>query len=146
MVYRQTTSERTELQSEPITTQRVTDTPLGIISDAEYHQHDVRLETGDMVLSFSDAVTESEDADGRQLGQAGVLRLLRGLSVKEPTVVLPAIVEAIKGLSTDNLNQDDATLLLCQASGDGPSLKNNLLAPLRLFGSVADHTNLRFDR
>lgn len=147
MIFRQTTSEWTELKIEPVTTRRVIDTPLGITSDADYHQHDVRLDTGDMVLSFSDAVTESEDANGRQLGQSGVLRLLRDLPAKkDPEVVLPAIVEAIKARSADNLNQDDATLLLCQATGDSPSLKNNLLAPFRLLSSVADHTNLRFDR
>lgn len=145
IIFRQTTSEWTELKSDPVTTRGVTDTPLGITSDADYHQHDVRLETGDMVLSFSDAVTESEDTNGRQLGQSGVLRLLRDLPSKEPEFVLPTIVEAIKARSADNLNQDDATLLLCQATGDGPSLKNNLLAPFRLLSSVADRTNLRFD-
>ena len=42
---------------------------------SEYGQLEVKLRTGDMVLSFSDAVTESEDGNGRQLGSAGILRL-----------------------------------------------------------------------
>lgn len=145
MVFRQKTSEWAELKNDPITKESLTNAPLGIISDAKYREHTVRLETGDMVLSFSDAVTESEDVNGRQLGQAGVLRLLRDLPSTEPAVVLPTIIKAIKEGSADNLDQDDATILLCQATGDGPSLRNNLLAPFRIFSSVADHTNLRFD-
>jgi phosphoserine phosphatase RsbU/P len=118
------------------------DMPLGITGDVRYRQFQVRLEPGDMVLSDSDAVTESNDADGRQLGQAGILRLVRELQTTKPNELISALVERISDLADSNLKQDDATLLLCQATGGGVSLKNNLLAPFRLFGSVTDRTKL----
>lgn len=142
LMFHSAASEWSELKGEAKQSNVATDMPLGIMGDVSYGQLDVRLRTGDMVLSFSDAVTESTDADGRQLGQAGVLKLVRELDLREPDEVIPAIVERITSLSDNNLKQDDATLLLCQATGSGPSLKNNLLAPFRLFGPVVDRTQL----
>ena len=66
-----------------------------------YCQFDVRLQTGDMVLSFSDAVTESEDGEGRQLGPEGVLQLVRDLDVQEPAEIIPAFLDRISGLSDE---------------------------------------------
>lgn len=146
ILFREATSEWIELRSESITTRTVTDTPLGVVGEAEYRQREVRLDTGDMVLSFSDALPESVGADGRQLGQAGLLRLLRDLPVSDPAAVIPAIVDRLQGFSAGNLTHDDTTILLCRATGGGPSLKNSLLAPFRLFGPVADHTKLQFAR
>jgi serine phosphatase RsbU (regulator of sigma subunit) len=142
-VFRQAALEWTELKNEA-TALIVTDTPLGVFDEADYSQRDLRLEAGDMVLCFSDAVTESRDAEGRQLGQTGVLRLLRQLKLGSADDIIPALVERITSLADGNLQGDDATLLLCQATGSAPSLKNNLFAPFRLLGPVADRTKLEF--
>lgn len=142
ILFRQSKSEWTELADDTDHTEAMADMPLGIIRETDYCQLDVRLQTGDMVLSFSDAVTESEDANGRQFGREGVLRLVRELSVTEPDEVIPALIKRIRGLADNNLKQDDATLFLCQATGGAPSTTNNLLAPFRLFRPVIDRTRL----
>jgi serine phosphatase RsbU (regulator of sigma subunit) len=142
LVFRHRTSEWTELVAQDINPEAITDMPLGITSETKYCQLRVRLDVGDMVLGFSDAVTESQDSDGQQLGRQGVLRLVRELKVADPTEMIPALIERIMSLADDNLKQDDTTILLCQATGGGPSLRNNLLAPFRLLGQVADRTEL----
>ena len=120
----------------------VKDIPLGIMGDVFYGQQAVRLQADDMVLCYSDAIIESTDEHGRQLGQAGILKLVRELDVQMPEQVIPALVERLTGLADNNLRQDDATLLLYRATGGGPSLKNNLLAPFRMFGAAVDRTSL----
>ena len=142
LVFRRQTSQWSELKNETSSTKAISDTPLGVVDEAAYGQLDVRLQSGDMVLSYSDAVIESHDVDGRQLGEAGVLRLVRELGVQDPEELIPALVERIRSLKDSNLRQDDATFLLGQATGGGPSLKNNLLAPLRFMGRIADHTEI----
>jgi serine phosphatase RsbU (regulator of sigma subunit) len=142
LVFRQAESQWSELTREVEESHVVTDIPFGIMDDVYYGHHEVRLQEGDMVLSYSDAIIESIDADGRQLHQAGVLELVRELDLQEPDKVIPAILERITGLSNNNLKQDDATILLCQATGSGPSLRNNLLAPFRFFGKVVDETRI----
>ena len=142
LLFRRGTSQWTELANNADHTEAVTDTPLGVIDEAAYRQLNVQLQTGDMVLGFSDAVTESEDANGRQFGRDGIFRMVRELNATKPDDVIPALLERIAGSADGNLTQDDATILLCQATGGGPSPRDNWLAPFRLFGSVADRTKL----
>ena len=142
LLFDESTSQWSELKGEAGESHVATDIPLGIVGDACYSQLAIKLQAGDMVLSYSDAIIESTDEDGRQLGEAGILKLVRELDLQEPDQVIPAIVESITALAGNNLEQDDATILLCRATGSGPSLKNNLLAPFRIFGPVKDRTSL----
>jgi len=142
LVFRQKIFQWSELKNEDNSSGEISDTPLGVVDQAAYGQLNVRLQRGDMVLSFSDAVTESQDTEGRQLGEAGVLRLVRELKVQWAEDVIPALVERITALDENNLAQDDVTLLLAQATGSGPPLKNSLIAPFRFLGRVTDRTEV----
>ncbi len=142
LVFRQVDSQWSELTRELEETNEVTDIPFGIMNEVCYSHNELRLRPGDMVLSYSDAIIESTGADGRQLHQEGVLDLVRELDLQEPEKIIPALVESITGLSNDNLKQDDVTIMLCQATGGGPVLKNSLLAPFRIFGKVTDQTKI----
>lgn len=141
LLFRQESKSWSELSQEA-DSEDVSDTPLGLLPQATYSQLDTRLAPGDMVLCFSDAVTESEDGQGRQLGREGVLQLVQECEAASPEDVIPHVVERLRSLAHDNLDQDDATLLLCQATGGGPTLFDNLMAPFRLFGRVTDRTTL----
>lgn len=142
LVFRRSTSEWTELTLADNHERSPTDIPLGISKDTAYCQLHLRLDAGDMVLAFSDAVIESQDSRGQPLGRQGILQLARELKDAQPADFIPAIVERISGLRDGNLQQDDTTILLCQATGGGASLRNSLLAPFRLFRPVTDRTNL----
>lgn len=142
LVFRRNASQWKELANEAGSARGLTDLPLGVASQTNYGQLKVNLESGDLVLCFSDAVTESLGSDGRQLGREGVLQLVRELNLARPADVIPALIERIESLSADNLMLDDATFLLCEATGGGPTLKESLLAPFRLFGPVSDRTQL----
>lgn len=96
------------------------------------------------MLCFCDAVTESQGSDGRQLGREGVLQIVRELNISRPAHIVTALIERIESLSADNPTLEDATFLLCEATGGGPTLKESLLAPFRLFG--LDPPRLRQDR
>ena len=49
--------------------------PLGVISGELYSQQSVKLEPGDLVMAFSDALTEVESPDGTELTAEGFLEL-----------------------------------------------------------------------
>ena len=51
--------------------------PIGLIDDAGYESHDLRLSSGDRLLMYSDGLTESTRADGTMLGEEGLLALVR---------------------------------------------------------------------
>jgi hypothetical protein len=55
------------------------DLPLGVDDSISFSEVEVVLGRGDLVLFYTDALTEAADADGRLLGEAGFLELVRSL-------------------------------------------------------------------
>jgi phosphoserine phosphatase RsbU/P len=112
--------------------------PLGILDMTEYEQFDVELKSGDCVLSYTDALVESRDADGQMLGEAGLLRIMRFIGDVEPRLLTRTLLREIKDRHPDNLTEDDVTVLLVRANGHKPrfSLRDFLWANLRFIGSL----------
>ena len=88
---------------------------------SEYGQFDVELEPGDCLLSYTDALVESNDADGEMLGEVGLLRILRLLGDVEPQKLIETILREIAERYPGNLSDDDVTVLLVRANGRKPS-------------------------
>ena len=91
--------------------------PLGLFDAAEYHQFDTELQAGDCLLSYTDALIESRDADGEMLGEEGLLRITRLLSDVEPREFIKALVAEIQERFPENLSEDDVTVMLMRANG-----------------------------
>jgi serine phosphatase RsbU (regulator of sigma subunit) len=91
--------------------------PLGLLEMSEYEQFDVELEPGDCVLSYTDALMESNDATGDMLGENGVLRIARLLGDLEPEKLIDALLREIAERYPENLSDDDVTVLLVRSSG-----------------------------
>lgn len=90
--------------------------PLGFIAGEVYSQQSVRLEVGDIVLAFSDAVTEVESPAGEQLGPEGFTELAdQTLAKLAPAVALhdlaEGLMEVIRGYHGAAVFEDDLTLL-----------------------------------
>ncbi len=52
--------------------------PLGVVDQETYPEATLRLDKGDRVVLYTDGVSETEEASGRQLGAEGVRRALVG--------------------------------------------------------------------
>lgn len=116
--------------------------PLGIDASTEYQQQSVKLNPGDAILSYSDALIESVRQDGELLMPAGLLDIVQSIEMGHPEAFVPKLIETIRGLSPENLTGDDTTIIMCQATKSRPSLRNNLLAPIRVLRKAADNTTL----
>ena len=116
--------------------------PFGIESEGEYQQQSLKLNQGDAILSYSDAIIESVTADGELLMPKGVLEIVRSIDLRQPEAFIPQLVAAIRDMSPENLTGDDTTIILCQATRSKPSLKDNLLAPFRLLRRATNNTAL----
>ena len=91
--------------------------PLGLLDLGEYEQFDVELEPGDCLLSYTDALIESRDADGEMLGEDGLLRIMRLLGDVEPQKLIETLLAEIAERFPENLSEDDVTVMVVQASG-----------------------------
>ncbi len=122
---------------------QIANIPLGVHDQTVYSQMQNVLDDGDLVLFTSDALTESVDSDGDMLGTAGLLRVVSALTARAAGELIPELLAVIETNDPENMQRDDLTVMLCRASGTATTLRDNLLAPIRLFRSVSDNTVLR---
>lgn len=91
--------------------------PIGFTAGEKYFEQSVRLNTGDMILAFSDGATEVAPPDGEQLSPQGFLRLAENTMAKfagppplpEFSDALLEGVRAYRGVEGEL--EDDITLL-----------------------------------
>ena len=111
-----------------------TNVPLGIAEPTRYQQFVVRVATGDLVVLYTDSLIEAKDAQGRMLGQDGLLRAARGLDPTDPGEFMHALLEAV----AHHASGDDLTVLILRPNGLKPRLSMvvQLKALVRMVGAV----------
>jgi serine phosphatase RsbU (regulator of sigma subunit) len=145
LVYRHDLGGWESLEQDSEETGKISNTPLGVTDLADYSQRTCRLAPGDLMLCYSDALSESRMAEGRLLGTAGVLDLLSGADAGDPGQIIPQLLAQIRELSPDNLSQDDVSVVLIRANGQRTTIADDFMAPLRLLSSAKDLTQLGWD-
>jgi serine phosphatase RsbU (regulator of sigma subunit) len=122
--------------------------PLGLLEISAYDQFDVELEPGDRMLSYTDALMESNDASGEMLGEQGVLHILRLLGDVEPEKLIESLLEEIRVRYPQNLTDDDVTVLLVQVNQRKASytLSEKLRALSRFSGTLLRALNPKAER
>jgi phosphoserine phosphatase RsbU/P len=88
--------------------------PLGLIPGTTYSQTGVRLGRGDMLILYTDGITEAMDSSGNELGQSGLLELARGLKVESPVEVSHALMSGVQAFRGEAPRRDDETLVVLQ--------------------------------
>ena len=89
--YRAATREWSPLYDSTPLSKEIVDLPLGLIAGTSYRQTAVQLEPGDLLLLYTDGISESFDESGEQLGLERLLRIARSL----PTGSAPAAGKAL---------------------------------------------------
>ncbi|TVQ32188.1 MAG: serine/threonine-protein phosphatase [Phycisphaeraceae bacterium] len=102
--------------------------PLGVAEPTSYRQFGVRLHPGDMVLIYTDALIEASDGAGRQLGEEGLLELVRGLNAAHPEQLVRELLETVSAHRDGAPGGDDETVLLLRHNGARPPR----LTPVRM--------------
>ena len=122
--------------------------PLGIMDLADYEQFDVELEPGDCLVSYTDALIESCDADGKMLGEDGLLRIMNLLGDIEPGELIATLLKEISERFPENLSADDVTVLVVRATGGSPhySFRERMGALARFARSLINSLNPRAER
>jgi phosphoserine phosphatase RsbU/P len=122
--------------------------PLGMFDFAEYEGFDVELEPGDCLLTYTDALIESRDADGEMLGEAGLLRILQLLGDVQPQKLTETLLAEIAERYPENLSHDDVTVIVVRASGQKAHvpLRDMLKAQFRFLGAMLRSFNPKAER
>lgn len=85
--------------------------PVGLLPYATWQEQTVRLNPGDVVVAYTDGITEASGVDGREWGADGLLNAANARGVKSADDLLCSILGAIDEFSPGP-QTDDATLLV----------------------------------
>lgn len=122
--------------AEPPAAGRLANMPLGVIDLTEYDEQRLTLDVGDMVLLYTDALTEAVGRDGAQLGLDGLLRLVRSIDVANTGGIVHGLRQRIVELNEANLDGDDLTIMLFRPNGigGGSNFFSRAWAGMRIIG------------
>ena len=97
------------------------------------------------VISYTDALIESRDADGEMLGEAGLLRIMRFLGDVDPHRLIDTLLKEIAERYPENLSDDDVTVLVVRANGREPrhSLREQFRALIHPLTDSSDQSPRR---
>lgn len=85
---------------------------VGAFPFADYGESQVRLAPGDLVVFFTDGVTEPEDAYGEQFGEERLIDLVLQNVHRDDAEIVNEILNAVRQWTGSDELQDDMTLLL----------------------------------
>jgi sigma-B regulation protein RsbU (phosphoserine phosphatase) len=117
--------------------ERVANLPLGVLEPIEYEQVAVELEEGDIVLLYTDAITETMDDAGQMLGEAGLLSLVSTFNPDNFIELGERLLAAIDVRRGRSAAADDQTLIVMkqsQTSPPRPSLRRTARTLAKMIG------------
>lgn len=106
-------------------------TPLGAFPGIEYPESTVQLETGDVLVLFTDGLTEAEDPAEEFFGEEGLARVLHQVAENPAGEIVQALRTAVVSHCDGGPAADDMTLIVLR------SLPDNHLADPAPGGSAA---------
>ena len=94
--------------------------PLGLDDETAYRQFDITLDPGDLVLFYTDALSEAADSSGTMIGESGLLALLQGIDVSDFEPFGHALLDALDLYRGRLPADDDVTILALHHNATGP--------------------------
>lgn len=87
---------------------------VGWDADAPYGEGDVALAQGDLLVAFTDGVTEARDPDGHEFGEGRLLDVVSANRRADAQAVLDAVRAALDAFVADAPTHDDCTLVVAR--------------------------------
>jgi phosphoserine phosphatase RsbU/P len=90
---------------------------LGLFEHATFEQETVQIEAGDIVIVFSDGVTEALSASGEEYGEDRLLACLRANLDRDVQGLLDAVLADVRKFCTGANQSDDVTAMVLRYVG-----------------------------
>ena len=89
-------------------------TPLGLLPDISYDRMIVKPNVGDLVVLYTDGVSEAINQDGEELGRDGLMALGRRLDSRSAEAFGAQLAQAVREFRGGAVPQDDETIIVMQ--------------------------------
>ncbi|MGH2537636.1 MAG: PP2C family protein-serine/threonine phosphatase [Candidatus Promineifilaceae bacterium] len=101
-------------QTEQLVKLERTGLPLGINEDLAYDQREVRLDSGDFVLFYTDGITEAMDGANHDFGLERLQRLVLDQRQSSAEEITASVLAAVKAFANEEPAFDDITLMIAR--------------------------------
>jgi sigma-B regulation protein RsbU (phosphoserine phosphatase) len=88
---------------------------LGVLPDARYEDCPVEVRPGDVLVMYTDGVSESESPSGEQFGRLRIEQTVKAMGEVSSQEVLDGVVRAVEAWTGDRGPSDDLTLVVIRA-------------------------------
>ncbi len=89
--------------------------PLGVLASTEFETGEVRLKAGDLMVLFSDGITDAGMRNGKEFGRSRLEALVSANRHRPLTEIQSLVIEAVRKWSGSD-PEDDITLLFARAT------------------------------
>jgi serine phosphatase RsbU (regulator of sigma subunit) len=89
---------------------------LGMFDASTYDAERTTVQPGDLLVLYSDGITEAENPAGQPFEEAGLERFLAARGADSPAALAPAILKAVEAHARDSRFTDDLTVLILKRS------------------------------
>ncbi|MCG8419298.1 MAG: serine/threonine-protein phosphatase [Proteobacteria bacterium] len=86
--------------------------PLGASPDSDYESRVIDLAEGDVILWYTDGVTECENAQAQQFGEKRLRRVFQRVASSEPARVRDGIIDRVSSFCGTSVPADDMTMVV----------------------------------
>ena len=91
-------------------------TVLGLFPEMDYQEGTVHLRSGDVLVAFTDGVTEALNAREEEFGEERLKALLREVLHLQAPEISARIADALRGWITDTAQYDDLTFIVLKVT------------------------------
>ena len=91
---------------------------VGVSADSQFPTTTFQLEVDDVLVAYTDGITEVENRRGQFWGQQGLENVLRSCARRTPEQIIKCIVDEITTFGDRLPQRDDMTLVVMRVHGD----------------------------
>ncbi|MBI4477607.1 MAG: SpoIIE family protein phosphatase [Acidobacteria bacterium] len=90
---------------------------LGLFEHALYEEESLQLDPGDLVIVFSDGVSEARSASDEEFGEERLLEVLEAARGADPPAILERLLHRIREFAEGAVQSDDITIMVVRYAG-----------------------------
>jgi sigma-B regulation protein RsbU (phosphoserine phosphatase) len=90
-------------------------TVVGLFSPLTYEQAEIQIQPGDLLVAFTDGITEPENIYGEEFGEDRMLEVVRRARNASPQILVEEIYRSVSDWTGSPELQDDMTLVVAKA-------------------------------
>jgi len=85
---------------------------IGMMSGSEYEIGSITLDEGDIIVMYTDGITEAENEEDEEFGEKSLINHVKRNINSSPEELINSIVDEVENHAVDLMSQDDVTLLI----------------------------------